>query len=804
MSSVLEQNIQDSSLLALLRAGRIEALRERLEERVTADPQDCGSLARLGLVELEMGAVDDAAAHADRALGLSPADTSAALALGTLLLRQRRFERVVSLCREALEKAPRDAQLLNLLGRAHNNAGALVRAREAFERAIECDPENAEVQHNLGHVFRRLGDSESAGARFGKALEIAPDHLQARLNLGTLWLEQEDYEQAGRCFRKVLELSPEHPSALAYLGLSLFRQGRPDEAETRLRKCLTLAPGHAEATLALAMLLQERGEAQAAVEAYRQLYDPGRPDPYLAARLALALHEAGHEADAAGVAESLLQCVPARGASASADDFMDLAQVMRSSGRVDLAIRCYRAAVSARPAGAREHLLLAGALVQDGQEEEALRVIEQSLRLRPGYQSAIALKITALRRAGRESEAQALQDLDAFIAVTDIAAPEGYASIGEFNEALARRVLSEPSLKFERAGHATRKGRHTDTLDIDSDGPFRDLAKVMSEACARHMHALPAKSGHPFLGRRPKSWRLQMWSVVMDSQGHQVPHTHNDGYLSGVYYPLLPDSLAESGDKQAGWIEFGRPVDELAGKGEPDIRRICPRVGRLVVFPSYFVHSTVPFESDQPRISIAFDLVPLEWLDATGPAEHGAEPATDESKYRFLEHFGANEIEHSDHDLLRHLKGVRDVLVGWGERQILCDAGLFHSVYGTESFSGGAIPVNLRGRVRQLIGLEAERLAWLFGAMRKGSFYANLRPGEGPFRVQSRLDEEWQEISQQELSDLVCLTVANWFEQLPRVSAGERERMRDLFLKMRPWLGERAQRDFDSVYAPLN
>jgi hypothetical protein len=37
-------------------------------------------------------------------------------------------------------------------------------------------------------------------------------------------------------------------------------------------------------------------------------------------------------------------------------------------------------------------------------------------------------------------------------------------------------ILAEPSLEFERKGHATRKGRHTDTLDIDNDGPYRDLA----------------------------------------------------------------------------------------------------------------------------------------------------------------------------------------------------------------------------------------------------------------------------------------------------------------------------------------
>lgn len=315
------------------------------------------------------------------------------------------------------------------------------------------------------------------------------------------------------------------------------------------------------------------------------------------------------------------------------------------------------------------------------------------------------------------------------------------------------------------------------------------------------MRALPWEAGHPFLGRRPKRWRLQMWSVVMDSQGHQIPHTHDDGYLSGVYYPLLPETVGSEGSGESGWIEFGRPMQELAEGGDLNTRRIAPKAGRLVIFPSYFVHNTVPFESDQPRISIAFDLVPLEWVTGRGSGSSSHKPASEESKLAFLAKFKTEEIEHSEHDLLSHLAGVRDVLAGWGESQALCDAGLFHSVYGTESFSSGAIPVNLRERVRDQIGEQAERLAWLFGAMRKGSFYANLER-DPPFKIQSRLDDQWLEISSGEFADLVRLTVANWFEQLPRVSDKEREQVRGLFLKMRPWLNEVALRQFDEVYAP--
>ena len=62
--------------------------------------------------------------------------------------------------------------------------------------------------------------------------------------------------------------------------------------------------------------------------------------------------------------------------------------------------------------------------------------------------------------------------------------------------------------------------------------------------------------------------------------------------------------------EQDGWIEFGRPLRELTGSLEPEVETILPEEGMLVLFPSYFYHQTIPFESTEQRISIAFDAVP--------------------------------------------------------------------------------------------------------------------------------------------------------------------------------------------------
>jgi hypothetical protein len=126
-------------------------------------------------------------------------------------------------------------------------------------------------------------------------------------------------------------------------------------------------------------------------------------------------------------------------------------------------------------------------------------------------------------------------------------------------------------------------------------------------------------------------------------------------------------------------------------------------------------------------------------------------------------------MPHSDRGLLGHLLGTRQLLVEWETRPALCDAGLFHSVYGTEYYELQAIPLTMRSEVQQLIGEEAESLAWLFCMIRRETLYEN--PGrEGELRVQHRLTDEWLPLTKIQFQDLLTLALANTLEAFPGCS----------------------------------
>ena len=108
-------------------------------------------------------------------------------------------------------------------------------------------------------------------------------------------------------------------------------------------------------------------------------------------------------------------------------------------------------------------------------------------------------------------------------------------------------------------------------------------------------------------------WSLRVWGSILETGGQQTPHMHPVGWISGVYYVSLPEDMASS-NSEAGWLEIGRPPERFFRATETATRRFEPKESRLILFPSWFWHQTMPFDAHSDRISIAFDVVPRAML----------------------------------------------------------------------------------------------------------------------------------------------------------------------------------------------
>lgn len=134
-----------------------------------------------------------------------------------------------------------------------------------------------------------------------------------------------------------------------------------------------------------------------------------------------------------------------------------------------------------------------------------------------------------------------------------------------------------------------------------------------------------------------------------------------------------------------------------------------------------------------------------------------------------------------------HLKGVQAVLRYWGAPTYLTNAGLFHSIYGTEGFQGFALPLQERTAIQGLIGPMAENICFWFCMVDRSTLDQTVFDWDGPiqdpakkFILRSRpeLGRFDLILSKDEWLDFIELTLADWLEQVE----GAASKPSDLFL----------------------
>jgi uncharacterized protein (TIGR02466 family) len=438
------------------------------------------------------------------------------------------------------------------------------------ESAVAVAADFAEAHATLGHIQRAAGRLDDAEARYRSAARLAPRAPAVLASLGSLLLERERPDEAEPVLRRAIEAAPRAAALHDAHARSLEGLARLDEAERAYGRAIAADPRAAAPMRNLGNLYQRLGRFDAAAEQYRRA-------------LALAPKDGGALSNL-GLAHYRL-------------------------GRLDEAEQACLGAIAVLPGYALARYILACIRLKAGKAAEALEAAQGCLALEPGNGSALALKAILLAGQGRDDEASALADFDRFIRASELATPPGFASLAAFNAALAEHVSAAPSRLSEPG---TAEMRQTHDLMRNPAGPAAAFAAAIDDAVRAYAAALPADPGHSFVARRPAAWRLVSWATILKSSPEgEVSHLHPTAWLSGVYYPQIPPAVGESQEERAGWIEFGRPPPHLHAEAVNGLRFVRPQEGLLLLFPSYFYHRVRPFRSDRPRISVAFDVVPV-------------------------------------------------------------------------------------------------------------------------------------------------------------------------------------------------
>lgn len=479
-------------------------------------------------------------------------------------------------------------------------------AVEAYRQAIELEPANVEALSNCAVALKNLRRFNDSLALYRRAIALQPNHAGLNYNFGLALENTERIEQAVAAFRKAADINPNFTLAYSSLARCMGRLGQHEESVKNYRRALALKPDSAELESNLGLALHATGAFGEAIALHNRAIERSAGSERCFCALGETLAACDRHEEAINAFDRALELKP---------DFHEAIAkkglALEELGRSEEIVSDLKLALEAQPDAANLAMSLARALLQSGDAQGAIDVCDRCLTRHPGLTTALAYRALALREIEKIVAARSLVDLEGFIQPLSIAKPNNFQSISAFNEALTRHILAHPTLMRDPPGHATKSGRHTGELLIEPKGPVADLEQAINAAVNRYMEQHPKVPDHPFLARQPKRWTLNIWSVVLEAQGHQIPHIHPAAWLSGVYYVKIPEIVARSGNNRAGWIEFGQPSANLNCSATPELRDIQPEEGLMVLFPAYFYHRTLPFDTEGTRISIAFDVLPF-------------------------------------------------------------------------------------------------------------------------------------------------------------------------------------------------
>jgi tetratricopeptide (TPR) repeat protein len=464
-------------------------------------------------------------------------------------------------------------------------------------------PAHAVLVHQA-YALRVLKRNEEALIVHERLADLYSDSAAAWYDLADAYLAVSRGPPARAAAEKALRMGFERPQAWLVLGNACLVSGDLEAAEQAYREALRRWAGYVDAARLLAQLVWTRtGDADAALAPLKAFREAGQVDVLLLQTEVKVLEAAGRVDDARAILEQLLTRSP--------DDpalLRSLGQMLLEAGEFSRAALLMEKALERAPDSAWHLTGLATARLAQGRAEEALTLARRATEVSPLDQSTWGWLATAARAAGDPAHGQLNNYVD-FVRTYRIEPPQGWDTLEAFLADLAAELRRFHVLRAAPSEQSLRNGTQTAVdLALLTDPAIRGFFQAIDAPIRRYLAEIGEGEG-PLRSRNIGDYRVAgAWSVLLKPNGFHLDHFHPDGWISSAFYVETPAAALET-ESREGWIKFGQPPFSFE-PAQPPEHFVKPEPGLLVLFPSYMWHGTVPFTSDERRMTIAFDLLP--------------------------------------------------------------------------------------------------------------------------------------------------------------------------------------------------
>jgi hypothetical protein len=169
----------------------------------------------------------------------------------------------------------------------------------------------------------------------------------------------------------------------------------------------------------------------------------------------------------------------------------------------------------------------------------------------------------------------------------------------------AKTILNEDRIPNKKQPLLTKGVQTTGNIFILERDLTKDIQRIIRLEVEKYLVRFKG-SEEGLITSWPTDYSLYGWLVSMKSGGQLRPHMHDNGWISGSVYINVPSKL----QTESGNLVVCMEENQLTSKDGNLGKSIDVVTGSLCLFPASLFHYTIPFESEEDRIVLAFDVVP--------------------------------------------------------------------------------------------------------------------------------------------------------------------------------------------------
>jgi tetratricopeptide (TPR) repeat protein len=402
---------------SLERLGKLREAAGMYQGAIDSDTNHAGARAALGRVYVFAGAPQKALELVEPVMATHPKDAELLTVRAAARSQLNQREAALADAEAAVALAPGNENAVALLASIYRQGDEAPRAVALLRATLEKVPDATELRQVLSLLYLSLGEKVGAEEQMRRIIELKPEDVRARYSLAIFLSGEKRYDDAEKVFKEAIAALPDNDDAKQVYADFLSTQREPSQGIKALQAFIDKAPDNHDLRLGLGALQQRTGNPAAAIAVYRETIARAgtKPQGLIARNRIAAMYAADRKFDEARklvqevLAENprdndalLLRGNLAMQGSDPGAAVGDLRAVLRDQPEAVPVLRALARAhiANQEPALAEETLQRAVALspgdpevrveftqllAQAGKSEQALPLIEQTVRDNPTH-----------------------------------------------------------------------------------------------------------------------------------------------------------------------------------------------------------------------------------------------------------------------------------------------------------------------------------------------------------------------------------------------------------------------------------